>query len=126
MTAPLTHSDLAKFIGTENWYRHPLVLSITYTEGVKYLADRAEAHWLIDTIALLQVGSAVEGEPFQVWRLVVREDHSATLTCTDGGRSANDGVPITLYEELISYTDFPLDRIDIWVSGGVILLPREY
>ncbi len=48
----LTESELAQFTGTEYWYRHAFKRSITYTDGVKYVAEKAGAYWLIDEISL--------------------------------------------------------------------------
>ena len=45
---------LAQFTGTERWYRHGLVRNVTYTDGVRYVADTAGAYWLIDIVALAQ------------------------------------------------------------------------
>ena len=38
----LTHSDLEQFIGTENYYQHPL--GLLYTDGVQYMAEKGGAH----------------------------------------------------------------------------------
>jgi len=121
-------SDLDNFTGTENWYRHGLMPNVLYTDGVRYLAEHAQAHWLIDKIASLQLLPNIKGEEFQVWRLKV-DDRTAKLTCTDGG---NGGPEIELYAETIDYTDFQLDEIDLWVEADpwthdcVILLPSEH
>jgi hypothetical protein len=45
---------LSQFSGSEHWYRHGLVPSITFTDGAKYVADEAGAYWLLDEIALAQ------------------------------------------------------------------------
>ena len=85
MTSTLTANDLEQFIGTENWHRHGLVRAVTYTDGVKFLAEQAGAYWLIDEIALAQKFiPAVKVEEFQVWKLTVREGRKATVTCDDG------------------------------------------
>jgi hypothetical protein len=122
-------NNLAHFTGTEQYYRHALMRPVLYTDGVKYLADTAESHWLVDKIASLQLEPKIGKEPFQVWRLAV-SDGSALLTCTDGGKSTNNGVADILHSEHIPFTDFPLDEIDLWVekdgSHAVILLPDEH
>ncbi|RXG91628.1 DUF6876 family protein [Bradyrhizobium zhanjiangense] len=123
MTDKLTHADLQQFTGgTGHWYRHNLVRGITYTDGVKYMAERAGAYWLIDEIALAQIGEPrVKAEPFQAWKLRVA-DSKATLTCDDGNGNI-------VFSKAIDFTDFPLDQIDIWVEEGdgrVILLPCEH
>lgn len=115
----LRKSDLAQFTGTETWYRHALMRSILFTEGAKYVADKAGAYWLLDEIAIAQVESSVSAEPFQVWKLQVRTNQTATLTCEDGNYN------VILTKE-VSFTDFPLDEITFFFTDKVILLPSEY
>ncbi len=118
--AKLTHADLRQFTGTEQWYRHALMRKIVYTEGVKYLADKADCYWLIDKIATMQLEPKIKAEEFQVWKLRLNENEtSAVLTCEDGNDKA-------VYREEISFTDFPLNSIDLWFTGNCILLPSEY
>ena len=89
MTYPLTQTRLdeavlAQFTGSENWYRHGLVRSVRFTDGAKYVADAAQAYWLIDDIAFAQTERVVKAEEFQVWKLTVHPDASAGLSCEDG------------------------------------------
>jgi hypothetical protein len=92
-------------------------------DGAKYVADQAGAYWLLDEIALAQrfektvVSSLVScmmcslswltlvasadatvGEEFQLWKLKVDPDHTATLTCEDGNGKA-------VYSKAIEYTE---------------------
>src|SRR3990167_5297686 len=69
-------SELLSFSGTENWYRHPF--GIVYTDGVQFLAEQAQAYWLIDAIASHQHTAKVRREPFQVWTLQVGVDRAPT------------------------------------------------
>jgi hypothetical protein len=111
--------DLAQFIGSENWYQHVLVRSITYTDGAKYVADYGGAYWLLDEIALAQkFSAAVRGESFQVWKLTV-SDRRGLLTCDDGNGNV-------VYTKPIPFTDFPLAEIKFYFTDNVILLPDEY
>jgi len=48
----LTKTDLDQFTATKHYWRH-WTGKIVCTDGVTYLADRAQASWLIDAIALL-------------------------------------------------------------------------
>ena len=83
--ATLTAADLLQFTGTEQWHRHGIVRDVLYTDGAKYVADLAGAYWLLDEIALAQRGSnRVAAEAFQHWKITVKPDHAATLTCDDG------------------------------------------
>ena len=114
-----TAEELAQFTGTANWYRHPLARTVLYTDGVKFIAERAGAYWLIDEIALSQLGEpALKGEEFQLWTLLV-DAHAAVLRCDDG----NGG---RLLEKRIEYTDFPEPGIRFYYTDGVIMLPGEY
>jgi hypothetical protein len=116
----LSLSDLALFTGSENWYRHGLNRNALFTDGAKYVADRAGAYWLLDEIALSQrTVQTVAAEEFQVWKLRVRADHSAELICEDG----NDRVVFT---KEIPFTNFPLNEIALWFTNSVIMLPSEY
>jgi hypothetical protein len=52
--------------GSENFYRHS-PSSILYMDGVKELAEKCGAYWLIDLIISHQCYKNVNREPFQVW-----------------------------------------------------------
>jgi hypothetical protein len=84
-TAKLTAADLSQFTGPENWYRHGINRNVLFTDGAKYLADEGSAYWLLNEIAIIQpYDKRVRAEELQVWKLVVRPDRTATLTCNDG------------------------------------------
>jgi hypothetical protein len=88
----LSDSVLSQFTGTENWYRHAINRKVLYTDGAKHVAEYAGAFWLLDEIAIIQPhDKRVAAEEFQVWKLKVRDDHTATLSCEDG----NDHVVFT-------------------------------
>lgn len=117
---PLTKAALAQFTGTSQWYRHSLVRSILYTEGAQFLAEAGGAYWLLDEIAIPQMTEKrVAGEKFQTWRLSVRRDSTARLTCGDGRGT-------TIYAKEIAFTDFPLGDVTLFFTDKVIMLPSEY
>jgi len=119
-TAKLTEADLAQFTGSEHWYRHALNRSVLFTDGAKFIADEAGAYWLLDTIAICQRHEKrVANEPFQVWKLVVRPDRTATLSCEDG----NDH---PVYTQELEFTDFPSDGVTLWFTNNIIYLPSEH
>ena len=92
MTKALDPEIMSQFYGSENWYRHGLVRTVLFTDGAKYIADAAEAYWLLDEIALAQrLDKKVAAEEFQAWTLKVNADRTAQLTCEDG----NDNVVFT-------------------------------
>ena len=127
----LTHSDLRQFTGDLVRYTHSLNRQVIYTPGVRYVAQAGQAYWLIDAIASY-FGSAVMNaamkldarlKTLQFWRLDV-DDQSALLTA-----NADTGDTPFVRQE-IPYTDFPLDRIDIWAgfdgSYWTLYLPSEH
>lgn len=118
-TKKLDKNELENFIGTTTWWRHPLMKTITYTDGVKHLAEKGGAYWLIDEIATNQLLAVIRKESFQTWKLQVKPNNSAILRCEDG-----DGRVV--WKKEIEYTDFPLEEITVWMTGGVIMLPSEY
>lgn len=118
---------LASFYGTEQYHRLSFIPGVIATDGVKFLCEKAECFWLFDKIAALQIIPEIAGNPalqeMQFWQMTVN-DKSAVLVCCE-----DEGKPV--YEEEISYTDFPLDSIRIWVGYGdgrnkVAMLPSEY
>jgi hypothetical protein len=119
-TAKLNEEHLRQFTGSENWYRHGINRTVLFTDGAKYVADEGGAYWLLDAIAICQrYEKRVAQEAFQVWKLTVRSDRTATLVCDDG----NDNI---VYTQHIEFTDFPLDEITLYFANNVIHLPSEY
>ena len=98
------------------------------TDGVKFLADEAQCYWLLDAIGSYQSELAKHPDSrlqeMQFWTLKVHADKSAILTCV-----ADSGEPPAVSEE-ITWTDFPLPEIQIWVGieegRRIALLPSEY
>lgn len=116
----LAAPNLAMFTGTYRRYRHGINQTVLFTDGIKYVADNAGAYWLLDEIAIAQLcNEQIRKEAFQVWRLVVRPDRTATLTCDDGNGF------VVLAREL-KFTDFPFEEITFWFTNDTIFLPSEY
>ena len=132
MTDKLTHDDLWQFTGDLERYRHPLNRQVIYTPGVRFLTEKAGAYWLIDAITsyfgTAQMLRAIADDPrletLQFWRLDVAADRSAILLAR-----ADSGVKPFITQE-IPYTDFPLERVDVWAGfDGVhwtLYLPSEH
>ena len=115
----LTKNDLRQFTGTEQWHRHGIARNVLYTNGAEYVAESGGAYWLIDEIAFAQPIRPVAAEAFQVWKLKINPDRSATLTCEDGNSEI-------VFTKKIEFTDFPLDEIAFYFTGNVLMLPSEY
>jgi len=120
MTHTLNKADLRQFTGSEHWYRHGLARDVLFTDGAKYVADTAEAYWLLDEVAFAQKLKRVAAEEFQLWKLKVNPtDHTAGLVCEDGNGKR-------VFAKRIEYTDFPLEEIALYCINRTILLPSEY
>ncbi len=111
---------MTHFTGSDTFYRYGFAGDVLFTEGVKYLADAAEAYWLLDLISLANVYEAkVREEEFQLWTLTVRGNATDVVTCDDGNGSL-------VYEQVLDFTDFPEPGIRLYFCNGTILLPNEY
>ena len=115
----LCPAEMRQFIGSENWFLHPLVENVLYTDGIRYVASRAGAYWLVDEIAFAQYEPKVKAVKYQLWILDVNEDQSAVLRCM------NDDMKEVM-RKVIPYTDFPLNEFKVFFIRDVILLPSEY
>ena len=115
--------ELRQFTGTENYYAlSPLFRSFVLTDGARYLADAAGAWWLMDAVAS-HLGS-YKNEGFVVAKLLRAKASNAWILRLEDG---NDEV---LADQIIEYSDFPLDEITLYVIQQddlwVILLTSEY
>ncbi|HEY7116907.1 MAG TPA: hypothetical protein VH475_09990 [Tepidisphaeraceae bacterium] len=111
-------AELSGFTGTTQYFRH--WLGLNYTDGVKHLADRVGAHWLIDAIASWQPEASRIDRHFQLWELSVDQDRRAVLSFR-----RDSGLPADIQQK-IEYTDFPVGCISLYVENGVLLLPSEH
>ena len=124
---PATAAQLREFIaqatGFETHYRHALS-GMSFSEGVKYIADEAGAYWLIDLILIASKFEKLQGkcEGLEFWRLTTK-DGKGEVTCTDGGM--NGGEANVVFYETIPFTDFPLEEIALSNDGGILCLPGE-
>lgn len=121
---------LAGFSGREAYHRDsPLHGQLVITDGVKWLADNAECHWLLDLIASFQEDCRQDEmlADFQMWQVTVSKDQSVVVTCfRDTGDQA--------FSQYINFTDFPLPAMKLYVQRGaangeqvmVLMLPGEY
>jgi hypothetical protein len=109
---------LAQQIGSESVFPHPTG-RLVYTEGVQFLAEQADAYWLIDLIASWCPDPRLQPEDFVHWKLTVNEDRTAVAIADDG--NGNE-----LLRQAIPFTDFPLDEITLYLTERTLLLPSEY
>ena len=122
-TAANIQATLPSFIGSCSKWRHALVHSFLYTEGVAYVAESAEAFWLIDLVASYLTIQRVREQDFQYWTFRF-ENNAGVAIMTDG----NTDEPIVT--QTIEFTDFPLPSIEFYVcfdgETWTMMLPSEY
>jgi hypothetical protein len=116
----MNRQDLSRFARNDIYYTFPN-WNIRYTEGVKFIAEEADADWLVDVIGSYQskVSKIESCRERQIWTLTV-EDHKGKLVCR-----ADDGKP-PVVEHRVDFTEFPLSQLTLWVEDGVVLLPSEH
>ncbi|EDX82598.1 hypothetical protein S7335_1302 [Synechococcus sp. PCC 7335] len=92
------------------------------TDGVKYLAEKAKAYWLLEMIASYRSDPAIKAleqtTGSQVWILSV-EGNKAKLDCL-----GDSGWAPTIHQEIPS--DFPFGEIMLYCQKNIILLPSEH
>lgn len=118
LTPMQIESGLEQFTGTENRYAHPLFKSFTYTDGVRYMAQECNAYWLIDAILSHQGNVRLGRGGFQVW-ILTKDGTHWILYCEDGDNNR-------IIQQRIEFSDFPLQKMTIWLTDNVLLLPSEY
>lgn len=111
-------AQLVEYRGSSQFFYNPHFPQYQYTEGIKFLAEQAEAYWLLDFIFSNQLNPAIRQEVFQVWELKVVD--------SKGFFKVGDGNENIVAEFEIPYTDFPLADYTVWFVNTVLLLKSEY
>ena len=113
------HKQLEFFTGTTAYHLH--APRVVLTDGAKYVAEHAQAYWLMDAIASY-LPALVNREHFVVASLAVK-NQSALLWLTDGNYK-------DIASQRIPYTDFPMPDITLFACWStdywVLMLPSEY
>lgn len=119
-------NELRHFCGSEQYYKNPLFPMFAYTEGVQYLAQKANCYWLINQVFGCQFIEELKDEAFQAWKLTEQGESAATIVVDDGNKKI-----LKTFE--LDYTDFPFEVLcskgegfNIWFVENILLLPNEY
>ena len=116
-TAEEVKEIIGQSTGTEGYHKLSLV-PINCTDGVKEVALKADAFWLVDAIGSYQCEPKIKAEEFQVWTLEVKGT-TAVLFMTDGNNHR-------VVEQFIGYTDFPEGEWKFYLTNNVLMLTSEY
>jgi len=111
--------ELQHFTGSESFHKNPLFPRYVYTEGVKFLAEKAGAYWLLDYILANQMLDILKTQPFQTWKITVLETEAAFIEVGDGDEKK-------LISFILTYTDFPLQELTLWLVDNTLMLTSEY
>ena len=127
--------NLAQFTGTTCWYQLSPLYRHVGTDGVVFLAEEANCFWLIDMIAshLITMDALIYESQAFFSKLPTGSGGRFTLAgYKNDSTDALDDNPIGLASQNVSFTDFPLDEIEIRVSAYdheneryVFFLPSE-
>ena len=111
---------LKQFTGTKQYWHHdvPGACKLRLTDGCNFVREEAKARWLFDILSHLQFDKRIGPHFSQHWTLK-KLDTNWVLEC----RNAQGEL---MAARKIDSTDFPLEKIDIWLYGGIALLPSEY
>lgn len=135
----VSDSDLCQFTGTSSYTRWSMLFPRhVITDGVKYLAEKASAFWLLDAIASYHrklIKAAQEDSrlgQFQIWCLNKNPKGGVILTC----KADSNEKPVV--RQVITFSDFfenySGEELKLFVipqefstgTKNVILLPSEY
>jgi hypothetical protein len=108
---------LAQYIGTENWYHHPVLKNLLYTDGAQFFFSETESYWLLDLIAF-EYFSLLENEPF-LSIVVESESHQCKICVGDGNGKE-------LATKQIPFTTLISGVWKFYLTDSVLLLPSEY
>lgn len=105
------NAEFSEFTGSEHWYKH--LFGQHYTDGVKFMAEKYQAYWLIDAIF-----SYIRKEEFQIWTLEVAE--------AQGFLSMREDTQLPfIVTQRIPFTDFPTGIFKLYFEAGILFLPSE-
>jgi len=116
--------QLQGFCGSTTCYKIPLVKT-HYTEGIKYLADHVQCHWLITDTAV--VCKSLRNKSSFI--LVLFKRYSKRVqeqTHKEAKITYANGKGTILFEQEYEYTDFPLDELRLFYTDDRLMLPNEY
>jgi hypothetical protein len=107
-------AGLRKFNATTQTHKHKS--GFRYTSKVKFLADAAECHWLLDLIGEYQ--PMTRRYLIQRWQYRIELDQGV-LSFFDSNRNR-------LFWKVLPLSNFPLrEGIDLRISSDILYIPRK-
>ena len=116
--------QLGQFHGSQCIYSLPICRTL-YTEGIQYLAETANAFWLLTDVSVmgksLMDKSRFITVDFKRYSETEREEIGFDAVITYG-----DGNGTVFTEQKYHITDFPMDALKLYFVDNTLLLPSEY
>ncbi len=118
-------NELRQFTGSETFTRNNINANLIYTEGIKFLAEEAQAYWMIDLVAAeLKFHGTLKNEDFLTVSFKRDKEGTCKLVYDDGNYNV-------LFESGFEFSTFPLDEFSFYVcrnhlGGHTMLLKSEY
>jgi hypothetical protein len=116
--------ELQQFYGSQQMFQLPL-LQTRFTEGVHYLAQKAQCFWLI-TDASVFAKSLMDRSYFITIDFKRLSEAEKNKKGCEAIISYGDGNENILETHRYSVTDFPLDELRLYFVNNTLMLPSEY
>ena len=117
------YKELAGHNCTEHYYHLPYHSPrMNYTDGVKAMVEKVQAHWLLDAIQsfLRELLNNQRLSEFALIRFESNPDNSATLTIREDSHFP------PAFKREFNYTTFPVSTFEMFLEHGVLLLKSEH
>lgn len=114
-------AELGRFVGTSQYYFHPLYAWMKYTDGVKYFCEHAGngAYWFLDIIGTeLKKPASMNS---MLWVNLMVSGDEASIYARNGSSQGR-----LVYNKNIPWTDCPPGKYLFYLQNGVFFLQSEY
>lgn len=122
ITSKIANEDYSKFKGSDQVYLTPF-FGIKLSEGVHSLVKDTDCLLLIETISAFSTHFPGIN---QAWTFERRKGSNFKLTATDFDYNPLTDAMLDDVTEKGAESDFPYDKVTLWVIDGYILFPSEY
>ena len=113
-------NELDNFTGTACYYKSTFG-KLRLTEGMNYLRNEANCFWLIDIIESVQHLKRIQiNKDFVIWKIEVKDKAFKVTAWADTPYKSE-----MLYSQEGEYTNFPLEELEFYQEGDVLLLKSE-
>jgi hypothetical protein len=114
--------NLSQFHGSGVIYKMAL-FNTRYTEGIKYLANTADCHWLATDVSIMGKSLLEKSYfvtiDFKKCNPQIKDGPMATISYSDGNGNL-------FCSQEYGFTDFPLDKLRLYFVNNTLMLPSEY